>query len=97
VYENGVRVAGPLFSALSVAHREPGAPTRVGFSLPKALGNAVARNRIRRRLRESVRLEMAEEATGFDIVFHPRKSALTASWDELRREVRKVFARCKPS
>jgi ribonuclease P protein component len=54
----------------------------------------VVRNRIRRRLREAVRLEIAGFAGSGDLVLHPRGSVLEARFEDLRGEVRKVFARC---
>ncbi|WP_298423823.1 ribonuclease P protein component [Rhodoblastus sp.] len=61
---------------------------RVGFTVTKKVGKAVVRNRIRRRLREAVRL--ADESlfkTGCDYVVAARREALTASFDELRGEL----------
>ena len=52
--------------------------SRFGWSIKKALGSAVRRNRIRRRLREILRLHQQEIAPGWDIVIHPRSSAATA-------------------
>jgi ribonuclease P protein component len=71
--------------------------SRVGFSVPRALGNAVVRNRIRRRLREAVRLEMWRLRGPWDLVFHPRKAVLEMPMPELRREVEKILARCGTS
>jgi len=46
--------------------------TRFGFSIKKALGKAVVRNRIRRRIREIVRRYRQEIPAGWDIVIHPK-------------------------
>ena len=61
--------------------------SRFGWSIKKALGNAVRRNRIRRRLREIFRLHRREIATGWDIVVHPRTSVATAEFAALAREL----------
>jgi len=61
--------------------------SRFGWSIKKALGNAVRRNRIRRRLREIFRLHRREIATGWDIVVHPRTSVATAEFAALTREL----------
>lgn len=66
--------------------------TRVGFTAGKALGGAVVRNRIRRRLREAVRRHLRELGTPADVVFHPRKSALRAEFSQLEAEVTRAFA-----
>ncbi len=52
--------------------------SRFGFSIKKALGGAVVRNRMRRRLREIVRCHRQEITSGWDIVIHPKQSVATA-------------------
>jgi len=65
--------------------------SRFGWSIKKALGNAVRRNRIRRRLREILRLHRQEIAPGWDIVIHPRSSAATAEFSALQAELLKLM------
>lgn len=65
------------------------------MTVPRAIGKAVRRNRIKRRMREMVRLEMGRLRRECWIVFNPRKSALEAPIEALRSEVGKVFARCE--
>jgi ribonuclease P protein component len=65
--------------------------SRFGWSIKKALGNAVRRNRIRRRLREIVRLHRQEIAPGWDIVIHPRSSAATTEFSALQAELLKLM------
>ena len=67
--------------------------SRFGWSIKKALGGAVVRNRIRRRLREILRLHRQEIAPGWDIVIHPRSSAATADFLALTQELLKVLPR----
>ena len=67
--------------------------SRFGWSIKKALGNAVRRNRIRRRLREILRLHRQEIATGWDIVIHPRSTAATAEFSPLADELVKLIPR----
>jgi ribonuclease P protein component len=96
VYDNGVRYSCPLFAAFCLA--APGSGARaVGFTTPKALGNAVTRNRIRRRVREAARLELASLSTGWSIVFNPRRKVLDCIFTDLRREVKRLFIRCATS
>jgi ribonuclease P protein component len=60
---------------------------RFGFTVTKKTGNAVIRNRIRRRLREIVRLHAAEGAAPrMDYVLVGRIEALAAGFDDLRGE-----------
>lgn len=65
--------------------------SRFGWSIKKALGSAVRRNRIRRRLREIVRLHRREIAPGWDIVIHPRAAAATANFTLLTEELLKLL------
>jgi ribonuclease P protein component len=64
---------------------------RVGFTVSKALGGAVQRNRIRRRLREAVRLGNFSTGAGVDVVINPKRSAMTADFGDLQGEVAKAF------
>lgn len=65
--------------------------SRFGWSIKKALGNAVKRNRIRRRLREIFRLHRREIAVGWDIVVHPRTTVATAEFSALAQEMLKLL------
>jgi ribonuclease P protein component len=67
--------------------------SRFGWSIKKALGTAVRRNRIRRRLREILRLHRQEIAPGWDIVIHPRTSAITAEFSTLAADLLKTLPR----
>jgi ribonuclease P protein component len=64
---------------------------RVGFTVGKALGGAVQRNRIKRRLREAVRLSGSSLDMTADIVINPKRSALAVDFGELQGEVAKAF------
>jgi ribonuclease P protein component len=64
----------------------PGGP-RVGLTVGKVLGGAVERNRIKRRMREAVRLSSAACEGPLDIVFNPRKSVLNLPFTDLVNEV----------
>ena len=67
------------------------AGTRVGFTVSKALGGAVQRNRMRRRLREAVRLGGVPSEVNADVVINPKKTLQTADFAELRNEIAKAF------
>ncbi len=69
-------------------------PSRVGMTVPRALGGAVERNRLKRRLREAVRKHRADLGPGWDIVFHPRAKAKTVEFAELEAAVQSFFASC---
>jgi ribonuclease P protein component len=71
---------------------DPGGP-RIGFTTPRALGKAVIRNRIKRRMREAVRLELPLLSATADYIFHPRRLVLEVGFSQLRREVERIFRR----
>lgn len=60
---------------------------RFGFTVSKKVGNAVERNRIRRRLREMVRLAAENQTwTGHDYVLVGRRAALKLPFDRMIRD-----------
>jgi len=64
---------------------------RIGLTVPKALGKAVARSRIKRRLREAVRAALPLLSAPVDVVLHPKRSVLEAEFAVLEREVQTIF------
>jgi ribonuclease P protein component len=93
----GNKVAAGVF-VLQARSRGDMAPPRVGFTVTRKVGNAVERNRIRRRLREIVRLSGgAAMQKGHDYVLIGRRSALNAPFDKMTDEfagaLRRLHAR----
>ena len=93
VYEQGRRQfsANMTFFYLPRTDGAAQAP-RVGFTVSRALGGAVTRNRIRRRVREAVRRHLATLTPAVDVVINPKKSAMRADFTALEREVASAFA-----
>ena len=60
---------------------------RIGFTVGRVLGGAVERNRIKRRLREAVRLQRAVLKGAVDVVINPKKSVLTLEFSVVIEEV----------
>ena len=67
--------------------------TRVGFAVSKRIGNAVTRNRVRRRLREGVR--SLPLRPGWDVVISAKAAAAGADFHELREAVADLLARAR--
>ena len=81
VYREGKRRSSSHFTLFLKANNLP--QSRFGFSIKKALGGAVVRNRIRRRLREIVRCHRREIPAGWDIVIHPKSAVAKAPFAAL--------------
>ena len=64
---------------------------RVGFTVGRALGGAVQRNRMKRRLREAVRLTRPVESVAADVVINPKKALLAADFTDVVNEVSRAF------
>jgi ribonuclease P protein component len=60
--------------------------SRFGFSIKKEIGGAVVRNRIRRRVREIVRLHREEIGAGWDLVIHPKKVVVRSEFGVVTAE-----------
>ena len=93
VYREGRKRTSREFAVFLRANGLP--VSRFGWSIKKALGTAVRRNRMRRRLREIVRLHRREIAGGWDVVIHPRASVATADFAALTSELLKLLPREK--
>jgi ribonuclease P protein component len=65
---------------------------RVGFTVGRALGGAVQRNRMKRRLREAVRLSRPPAEVAADVVINPKKSLLATDFGVVLDEVSRAFA-----
>ena len=64
---------------------------RIGFTVGRGLGGAVQRNRMKRRLREAVRLTRPAPGPNADVVINPKKSLLTVEFAEVVNEVGRAF------
>jgi len=91
VYDQGERFTCALFSAFTL--RGQGDGPRFGFTLPRAVGKSVVRNRIRRRLRELVRLSRQRFPADSWTVFNPRRAAEEAPLERLRADLERLIGR----
>ena len=89
---------GVAFSVI-VQKRNRGdtAPARYGITASKKIGNAVARNRAKRRLREIVRHVLSSQAkNGCDYVLIARHNTGTVEWDQLVKDFNKALKKTLP-
>jgi ribonuclease P protein component len=70
----------------------PIAGPRVGLTAGRVLGKAVERNRVKRRMREVVRMNLTLLTRDVDVVLHPRRIVLTAQFAQLQSEVSRIFS-----
>ncbi|HUY81714.1 MAG TPA: ribonuclease P protein component [Acidobacteriaceae bacterium] len=97
VYKAGRKQSSPsmsyFFRLRTADELTPGyTGPRVGLTAGRVLGKAVDRNRIKRRMREAARANLALLPQFADVVLHPRRLVLTVEFARLEREVAKVFS-----
>src|ERR1700722_11870257 len=90
VYAGSRKQFSKQMAYFAMLRPEAGLP-RVGLTAGKVLGGAVERNRIKRRMREAVRMHLGELQLPLDVVLHPRRSVLTLEFAAIEREVRQIF------
>ena len=61
--------------------------TRVGFTISKKIGNAVTRNKIRRRMKDAYRLNFDNLKEGYDLIFIPKKHIVDIPYKELENSM----------
>ena len=89
VYRRGKPFRTDLLIMRALQTQEP--LSRFGFTVSKAVGNAVVRNRVRRRMKDAAR--SLPVAPGWDIVFNSRKPAAEASFAQIREQMGSALGR----
>jgi ribonuclease P protein component len=91
-----LRASGRAF-VLQARQRAEDDAIRIGFTVSRQVGNAVERNRVRRRLREIVRLSAKVEPVplrpGHDYVLIGRRAALTVPFGDMLQDLDKALIR----
>jgi ribonuclease P protein component len=89
----GVKVPTAAF-VLQARRRGDSGPVRVGFTVSRKVGTAVERNRVRRRLREIVRLSAATGLSrGHDYVLIGRRAALSLPFEQMTQDFQRALRR----
>ncbi len=91
VYKKGRRHFAAHMTVFYLRREDGPGGLRVGFTVGKVLGGSVQRNRMKRRLREAVRLNGFRPEVTADVVINPKRSLLAAEFCELQDEVAKAF------
>lgn len=73
-YDKGRRYFSPAFVLFVRQREEAGLPWRLGTAVTRKTGSAVRRNRVRRLIRETFRLEQGRVPDGHDYVVVPKRS-----------------------
>jgi ribonuclease P protein component len=90
-----ISTAGFVLQALN---RGDDGPIRVGFTVSRKVGSAVERNRVRRRLKEVVRLaDPVGLPSGHDYVLIGRRAALSLPFEQIAKEFSRAVARLRPA
>lgn len=87
------RRAGSTTLVVHLAVEDSGDPARVGFVVSRAVGNAVTRNRVKRRLRELVRGHLGSLPAEALLVVRALPPAATAAYPELRADLARCLTR----
>ena len=92
VYKSGKRHFSGLMTVFYLPRPDAAADgPRIGVTVSRALGGAVERNRIKRRMREAIRLQLAGMTSSMDVVFNPKKIVANIEFATLKQEVAKAF------
>ena len=90
---SGTKVPATAF-VLQARKRADDGPVRLGFTVSKKVGNAIERNRVRRRLKEIVRLSDVQwMQSGHDYVLVGRRAALKTPFDRIAQDFETALRR----
>lgn len=92
-YARGRAQSLPLFTLVYAKSRN--VSVRVGFSVSKRVGNAVQRNRAKRRMRAALTPMIAHIAGGFNVIFVAKPDVLEAPFAELQKQMETLLRRAE--
>lgn len=92
VYKNGKRHFSGLMTVFYLPRADEDlTEPRIGVTVSRALGGSVDRNRIKRRMREAIRLHLVELKGSLDVVFNPKKQVKSADFSAIEQEVKRAL------
>ena len=91
VYKSGKRHFSGSMTVFYLPRPDAATGPRVGITVSRALGGAVERNRIKRRMREAIRLHLTGRTSSMDVVFNPKKVVATEEFVAIEQEVSRSF------
>lgn len=93
VYDQGLRFNTPFFSAFLLKTQTD--QQRIGITVTRKIGNAVVRNRCKRRLREVLKKqnELLAKLPGFDLVLNAKSNLVEASFSAIIAEMANLIKR----
>ena len=91
VYKSGKRHFSGSMTVFYLPRPDAATGPRVGITVSRALGGAVERNRIKRRMREAIRLHLTGLTSSMDVVFNPKKVVATEEFVAIEQEVSRSF------
>ena len=89
VWKMGCKQHTPHFILL--CRKNPAGQSRLGVTVSRKVGNAVARNRVKRRIKEFFRLHQQQFTEAVDFSVIAKKGAAVLSTEQIHAELRQVF------
>ena len=84
VYKTGIKKTGKYTTIFFLNNQTS---TKLGITVTKKIGNAVIRNRTKRRYREIFRLHLKKLLPGFWIIFHANPNIVDVDYHEIEEDI----------
>ncbi|MGM0414419.1 MAG: ribonuclease P protein component [Bacillota bacterium] len=96
VYKNGSSKASKYLVVYWLDNRNNNSLNRYGITISKKIGNAVVRNKLKRRIKEILRKwdDNNYIKSGLDIVIIARKPVIDLDYHQIKKDLKKLFYKC---